>query len=384
MGNWYVPFDRLGQKQLEVLNGITNELRQTHWVRGFAGTGKTLVMTHLMERVAVLEPQASLCFITYTNALAGLVKSGLHGPVARRVEVMTHTEYLSRHRRYNYVFLDEVQDISSGDLARIRSLADHLYVAGDADQRIYQEGAREVEITSELQPTTWTLLEVFRLTRLLQRVAQSILPRTRLIEGLHTGRNAEATIRLVKHADPSSEAAWVWMEAERRTRPDAPSVILFTTHKSIAHFAKSLATRLNLGEVPRAEQRDYGPFNNFWETAGINLMYFGNRHGEIERGATRSYVYLMTFHSSKGLDFRNVFIPGMNANAFIVHREALASDPDLDRRLLFVAVTRSRENLFISYSSDQPLELLSEIPPEVVTNVIPEYQLGGNDEEDFF
>ena len=37
---WYVPFDRLGQKQLEVLNGITGQLDRPHWVQGFAGTGK--------------------------------------------------------------------------------------------------------------------------------------------------------------------------------------------------------------------------------------------------------------------------------------------------------------------------------------------------------
>ena len=382
--SWYVPFDKLGPKQLEVLNGITNQLERPHWVQGFAGTGKTLVVTHLMERVAKLKPQASVCFITYTHALKDLVKSGLHGPVAKRVEIRTHTQYLSERRRYDYVFLDEVQDIKSADLQRIKALADHLYVAGDGDQRIYAEGASEDEIKKEIKPTTWKLLEIFRLTKLLQRVAQAVLPRTRLIEGLHAAKTAEVTVRLVKHDDEEDEAAWVWNEAHRRARAGEPSVVLFPTHRAIAAFARHVATALKKKEPPRVQKKDYGPFNEFWASANVDLMYFGNSHGDITKAESRPFVYLMTFHSSKGLDFRNVFIPGMNSDAVIVNREALAEDPELDRRLLFVAVTRSRENLFISYSDSRPHALLSGLPQEVVATVAPKKAGGRGEEEEFF
>ena len=383
--SWYIDFDKLGPKQLEVLNGITNQLERTHWVQGFAGTGKTLVVTHLMERVAKLKPDASVCFITFTHALKDLVKSGLHGPVVKRVEIKTHTQYLSERRRYDYVFLDEVQDIRAPDLARIKELTGHLYVAGDADQRIYKEGSREEDINREIQPTTWKLLEIFRLTKLLQKVAQAILPRTRLIEGLHAAKTAEVTVRLVKHPDSRAESSWVWREASRRARAGEPSVVLFPTHKAIGRFAREVADSLDLAEPPRRQDKDYGQFNDFWEVNNINLMYFGNSQGNITKGDNSPFVYVMTYHSSKGLDFRNVFIPGMGADAVIVHSDALAEDPELDRRLLFVAVTRSRENLFISYNGRSPHALLSGLPPEVVANVAPtQPKSGGEAEEEFF
>jgi len=381
---WYVPFDKLGQRQLEVLNGITGQLERPHWVQGFAGTGKTLVVTHLMERVAKLKPSSSICFVTFTHALKDLVTGGLQGAVARRVDIKTHTQYLKEQQHYDYVFLDEVQDISSTDLVKIKALAGNLYVAGDGDQRIYDKGASEQEIVDAVAPRTWKLLEIFRLTKLLQQVAQAILPRTKLIEGLHSSKDAEVTIRLMQHESSSGEAQWVWKEAKRRARPADPSVILFPTHKAIAAFAKEVADSLGLGVPPsRGAKGDYGPFNEFWEEEGVRLMYFGNSHGELTRGETEPMVYLMTFHSSKGLDFRNVFIPGMHEGATIVSQLALKSDPELDRRLLFVAVTRSRENLFISYSERKANPLLKGLPASVVANVAPG-RATRDDEEEFF
>ena len=382
---WYVPFDKLGQKQLEVLNGIVGQLEEPHWVQGFAGTGKTLVVTHLMERVAKLKPSGTLCFITFTHALRDLVAGGLQGSVAKRVDIKTHRQYLSERQRYDYVFLDEVQDISQTDLVRIKALAGNLYVAGDGDQRIYEDGASETEINAAVSPRTWKLLEIFRLTKLLQQVAQAILPRTKLIEGLHSSKDAEVTIRLLQHESSHLEALWIWKEAKRRARPADPSVILFPTHKAIASFASEVGRSLGHGvPPPRGTRGDYGPFNEFWEAAGVGLMYFGNSHGELTKGDTEPMVYLMTFHSSKGLDFRNVFIPGMHHGATIVSQSALEIDPELDRRLLFVAVTRSRENLFISYSGRVPNSLLKGLPPSVVAKAPLTKAASNDDEEEFF
>jgi superfamily I DNA/RNA helicase len=308
----------------------------------------------------------------------------LQGAVANRVEIKTHTQYLGERKRYEYVFLDEVQDISSSDLVSIKALAGSLYVAGDGDQRIYDTGASELEIIAAVAPKTWKLLEIFRLTWLLQQVAQAIHPRTKLIEGLHSSKDAEVTIRLVRHETSSSEAAWVWREAKSRAEPAAPSVILFPTHKAIAAFASEVARALGLGiPPPRGMKGDYAPFNEFWTRGGVALMYFGNSHGLLSKSETEPMVYLMTFHSSKGLDFLNVFIPGMHDGATIVNQMALAADPELERRLLFVAVTRSRENLFISYTGRKANLLLEGLPASVVANVEPT-STNEDDEEEFF
>lgn len=65
-------------------------------------------------------------------------------------------------------------------------------------------------------------------------------------------------------------------------------------------------------------------------------------------------VTLMTIHSAKGLEFRNVFIVGMEENLF---PGPMYSDSpralEEERRLFYVAITRAEENCFISYAKNR-------------------------------
>lgn len=385
--SWYVPFNQLSIKQRSVLDGISRQLTSSHWIQGFAGTGKTVVISHLIERVAADNPRASLCFITFTHALKDLVSTGFHGPVAKRIDIKTHTQFLTDRETYDYVFLDEVQDIKPNELTRIKALSGHLYVAGDSDQRIYDEGSKEEDIIRTVQPIAWKLLEIFRLTKLLRDVAISILPRARIVEGSDAVKNANVSIRLMPFQNEENEVEWIWDEALRRSRPGDPSVILFPTHDAIFEFSRNLASYLDLDPPNKVRyirgRRDYTEFNEHWSENDTPLIYLGNSFGSLNESETRPLVYLMTFHSSKGLDFRNVFIPNLNSDTTIVARQALEKDAEIDRRLLFVAVTRSRENLFLSYNSKKPHPYVANLPKAVITQVDTSKKSTSND-EDFF
>lgn len=371
---WYVPFDKLDSKQIDIRDGIMRSLDRSHWVQGYAGSGKTLILTHTIERVAADKPDASLCYITYTHALKDMVASGLHGPVAERIKIVTHTRFLSDRRRYDFVFLDEVQDIKTSDLDSIRSLAGTLIVAGDPEQSIYEDSASEPQILSALSPQAWFLTKIFRLTPLLRKVAQMILPSSKIVEGQMANTGADVTIRLGSFGDKRTEAGWVWDEARTRAKGSSPSVILFPTHKALADFSIELTRKLSIDAPPSAtvegrRARDYGPFNEFWKENGIKLHYLGNGHGSFAMGDQHPIVYMMTFASAKGLDFENVFIPGMSEDAFLVDSRAVAKRPNLDRRLLFVAVTRSRKNLFVSYHGKRPHRLVANFPQDAAVPV---------------
>ncbi|MCL4406357.1 MAG: UvrD-helicase domain-containing protein [Patescibacteria group bacterium] len=84
------------------------------------------------------------------------------------------------------------------------------------------------------------------------------------------------------------------------------------------------------------------------------------------KGADRPGVKMMTIHLSKGLEFKNVFIVGVN-EGLLPHHRSLASKDELEeeRRLMYVAMTRAREKLFISFFNF-PSRFLYEIPPELV------------------
>lgn len=64
---------------------------------------------------------------------------------------------------------------------------------------------------------------------------------------------------------------------------------------------------------------------------------------------TRDGVALLTIHSSKGLEFDAVFIVGMAEGVFPDYRATGAKQKEEERRNAFVAVTRSRRLLYLSY-----------------------------------
>lgn len=65
-------------------------------------------------------------------------------------------------------------------------------------------------------------------------------------------------------------------------------------------------------------------------------------------------VSLMTIHSSKGLEFNNVFVVGMEENLF-PSQLSLSSRSDLEeeRRLFYVAVTRAEKKLTLTYATSR-------------------------------
>ena len=88
-------------------------------------------------------------------------------------------------------------------------------------------------------------------------------------------------------------------------------------------------------------------------------------------------VVLMTVHSSKGLEFENVFVIGMEDGLFLSSR-ALDNEEDLEeeRRLAYVAITRAKSKLVISNAVQRmlfgqtnrnyPSRFIKEISPELI------------------
>ena len=75
-----------------------------------------------------------------------------------------------------------------------------------------------------------------------------------------------------------------------------------------------------------------------------------------EHKETSDVVTLMTVHSAKGLEFKHIFLIGMEEEIF-PHRNSLDYDDDLEeeRRLCYVAITRAKNNLTLVNASKRRL-----------------------------
>ena len=115
-------------------------------------------------------------------------------------------------------------------------------------------------------------------------------------------------------------------------------------------------------------------------TEGILGLYLENAslftEGD-EFNDTDDFVKLMSIHSAKGLEFGAVFIIGLEEGVFPSYRSIQSmEDTEEERRLMYVAITRAKKNLFIvlarqrmlfgQTNCNQPSRFIKEINPELL------------------
>jgi DNA helicase-2/ATP-dependent DNA helicase PcrA len=108
--------------------------------------------------------------------------------------------------------------------------------------------------------------------------------------------------------------------------------------------------------------------------------------GEREAAAGQDALQLMTVHSAKGLEFSAVFLSGLEEGLF-PHENSMLEDGGIEeeRRLMYVAITRARKRLYLSYAGSRMLHgqprygivsrFVEEVPPALCKwIVLPERQ----------
>lgn len=110
------------------------------------------------------------------------------------------------------------------------------------------------------------------------------------------------------------------------------------------------------------------------------LVHAALEAGDNQAQAGQDAVQLMTVHASKGLEFDAVFIVGLEEGLF-PHENALSDKGGLEeeRRLMYVAITRARQRLYLSHAQSRmlhgrtsfnlPSRFLDELPSACVKHL---------------
>ncbi|MDP2826235.1 MAG: 3'-5' exonuclease [Sulfuritalea sp.] len=141
--------------------------------------------------------------------------------------------------------------------------------------------------------------------------------------------------------------------------------------------------------VPNQDGEITGEFGNDLSSF---LAHASLEAGEHQAGEGDDALQLMTVHSAKGLEFNVVFISGLEDGLF-PHENSMSETRDgksgleEERRLMYVAVTRARQRLYLSFAQslmlhgqtryNLPSRFLDEVPEELVKWLTPRAGKGG-------
>jgi len=131
--------------------------------------------------------------------------------------------------------------------------------------------------------------------------------------------------------------------------------------------------------------QDFGNHSNTDGETEQDLLTQFLSHASLEAGehqadVGREALQLMTVHASKGLEFKVVFISGLE-EGLCPHEQSTyeANGLEEERRLMYVAVTRARQRLYLSHAQSRmlhgqvrygiPSRFLDEIPEELLKHL---------------
>jgi len=152
-------------------------------------------------------------------------------------------------------------------------------------------------------------------------------------------------------------------------------------------MARSEARLENLAELVSAA-RSFGAGSTDVDLPPLEafLAHAVLESGERESDAGQDSVQMMTLHMAKGLEFKFVFLCGMEEGLF-PHTRCMSDLEALEeeRRLCYVGMTRAMKHLFLTYAEQRrvhgmdthcpPSRFIKEVPTDILAEVRPRVQV---------
>ncbi|MFN6021013.1 MAG: UvrD-helicase domain-containing protein [Bacteroidota bacterium] len=243
---------------------------------------------------------------------------------------------------YAHIILDELQDLSNIELRFLRSIVkpgiNDLFMVGDPLQKVYDRNINFLALKIETRgKKSRRLLRNYRTTEEIRKDAVKAL-------GDETFSDFSDSIEKIQGYTSLSYG------------PE-PSYIHFNNLIDEIQFVEKkikelLEDGLYLPEdicIAAKRNGDIQEFHSHFHNGGYKIRKI-EKNNEL---SLREHLSTSTFHSLKGLEFKIIFLVGLNANTFLKPRhyhsdEEKKETEKRDKALLYVAMTRAKMLLYIS------------------------------------
>jgi hypothetical protein len=358
--SWFIPYNQLDTEQLEFLQQVGNNRSDNYWLKGYAGSGKSVLLIHCLLKEKERNPASRVIIVLYTHALIDMIKTGIPAQYSH-TPVVTYYQFSTMNGTWDLVLVDEVQDLPEHIVRDVQSKGTRVIVAGDVNQSIYDDVCPTQQIERILASQSFALGIIHRISRRIRQIAQFFCADRAGFNASSIGGMVERIPTLVHATTKTEETKWLLMAAKQYAEAGYAPAILIPRHEYIFEFLQSILHNEGKPAIPNEYagrgRANYDYINDHLSANGIKFQYLGNGSGSFEHASSRHLVTVMTYHSAKGLDFKAVFVPYLTPSL-----EIWRDDENRSKTLFFVAVTRSREQLFLSYHGNAKHKYLNQIP----------------------
>lgn len=109
------------------------------------------------------------------------------------------------------------------------------------------------------------------------------------------------------------------------------------------------------------------------ETSISDYLEHAALFSNMDRGPEKDFVRLMTVHTAKGLEFPVVFLCGMNEGIFPSRKTRTKNGMEEERRLAFVAMTRTEDRLYLTEAEGTNLDGTPRFPSRFILDIDRKY-----------
>ncbi|HTU37927.1 MAG TPA: ATP-dependent helicase [Acidimicrobiales bacterium] len=266
--------------------------------------------------------------------------------------------------RTRHLFVDEMQDVNPAQFRLLTAmLADEpdLFVVGDPNQSVYGFNGADPTLLDRL-PDLLRGTKVIRLDENHRCTPQVVAVATAVLRDggasgavvpPRTTRTDGPVPVVVSHATDDDEAVWAAQRAKLSRSPGRRWSSIAVLTRTNAQLAVVKAA-MDAARVPSAiAGADLGPASDLRAEAGrrddrdLEELVVPGEPGDSDG------VVLTTFHRAKGLQWPTVIILGLGEGLMPIASAQTPAAIDEERRLLYVALTRSEEELWCSWFERQ-------------------------------
>ncbi|KZL88607.1 DEAD/DEAH box helicase [Clostridium magnum] len=348
-------------------------------IRGVAGSGKTVILICRAKYLAEIHKDWNILVLCYNKTLANFLKTSIVDDKLKNVEVIHFHGWINKIfnslklrsglfrdkeisenissisdsmlnsvSKYDAILIDEGQDLERDWLAFVVKMLrnpehSHLMLTSDGAQNLYSRKYTLKSVGIKAAGRTIIMRENYRNTKEILSFAHTFLS-----DGLLKDNINEEDNNYIVEPDNSLREG---------RQPDLMYCQDF--HEEINKIAMNII-RLKESGIDYGDMCVAYVHSSYKNTNYLNIIeeIFKNRgipYFVISKsGNTKARfkldsgtVNISTIHSIKGLDFKHVFICGIN--------DRLSESMEEAKKLLYVGMTRARDGLMVTYSIDNDI-----------------------------